>query len=244
MSALDEEYKKFKDGDKTTKIFGNSSDSDGYEIYLDLHAKILGELTLAVGGFVGGMAVGKVVGFFGNLLGKVPLLGWFGGVINLTAGLAKMMGNTSIYIPLFMATDVGKKFLQDGFISLIIKGVGRLEQTTLDLFAKALEEIGVSKSITDKIPGKTVEPPASIKANDAETEKYIKTGQGDPAFRKRTVGKQIYIGNVLVTDDDGYLLPSVVNRIKDIQDKAEIAGEPDPTAGIPKRPGVKYDTAF
>jgi len=241
LSALDEEFRKFKGGDKTTKIFGNSTDSDAYEVYLDLHAKILGELTIAVGGFVGGMAVGKTIGFLGNFIGKTPVVGWAVKIpFDIASGLAKMMGNTSVYIPLFMATDAGKKFMESGIITLITKGIGHMEQGAIELLSKALEEIGVSKGVTDKIPGKTEEPPASVQANDAESDKYIKTGQGNPALRKRTVGKQIYIGNVLVTDDDGYLLPSVGSRIQDIQDKAKIVGEPDPTAGIPKKPGVDY----
>lgn len=245
LSALDEEFKKFKSGDKSTKIFGNSTDSDAYDIYLDLHAKILGELTVAVGGFVGGMAVGKVVGFLGNFLGKTPIIGGLlQAPLAIASGLAKVMGNTSVYIPLFMATDAGKKFMESGIITLITKGIGHMEQGAIDLLAKALEELGVSKNITDKIPGKTEAPPDSVKANDAATDNYIKTGQGDPAFRKQTVGKKVYVGGVQITDDNGYQLPNIENLIKDIQDKAKIAGEPDPTAGIPKKPGVDYNTGF
>jgi hypothetical protein len=245
FSVLDDQYSKFKAGDKTTAVFGDSSDSDGYEIYKEVHAQLMGELTVAIGGIVGGMAVGKVVGFLGSFVGKAPVLGpLLGGSIQIVAGLTRMLGNTSVYIPLFMATDAGKKFMRDGFISAITKGIGRMEQGSIDMLAKALEEIGVSKSITDKIPGKTADAPSSVKANDAETDKYIKTGQGDPAFRKQTVGKKIYIGGVQVTDDDGYQLPNFENYFKDLQDKAKIAGEPDPTAGIPKKPGVDYNTGF
>ena len=245
FSVLDDQYTKFKAGDKTTEIFGDSSEEDGYQVYLDIHAQLMGELTVAVGGIIGGMAVGKVVGFLGSVVGKTPLVGPLVQIpFEVTAGLARMLGNTSVYIPLFMATDAGKKFMRDGFVSLITKGIGHIEQGSIDMLAKALEEAGVSKNITDKIPGKTADAPNSVKANDAETDNYIKTGKGNPAFSKRTDGKKVYIGGVQVTDDDGYQLPNIENRIKDIQDKAKIAGEPDPTAGIPKKPGVDYNTGF
>jgi hypothetical protein len=242
QAALEEQYAKFKAGDKTTKIFGSSNDEDAENIYLNTRRQLLGELTVAIGGIVGGWAVGKTVSFMGAIVGKTPIIGnglQLGG--ELLAGVARMMGNTSVYIPLFMATEAGKKFLETGVLHTILQTIGSTEQVLLNLLGKALKEAGLTK-IGNAIS--TSEPPASVQASDAETDNYIKTGQGNPALRKRTVGKQIYIGNVLVTDDDGYLLPSVGSRIKDIQDKAMIVGEPDPTAGIPKKPGVDYNTGF
>jgi hypothetical protein len=242
QAALEEQYAKFKAGNKTTKIFGSSTDTDAEEIYLNTRRQLLGELTVAIGGIVGGWAVGKTVSFMGAIVGKTPIIGkGLQMSSEMIAGVARMMGNTSVYIPLFMATDAGKKFLETGVLHTILQTIGGTEQVLLNLLGKALKEAGLTK-IANAIS--TSEPPNSVKAKDAETEKYIKTGQGDPEFRKQTVGKKVYIGGVQVTDDDGYQLPNFENHFKDLQDKAKIAGEPDPTAGIPKKPGVNYNTGF
>jgi hypothetical protein len=121
----------------------------------------------------------------------------------------------------------------------IVKNFGKVGSTGVDLLAKAFGQKGALDRVKDK-------PPLPNKDDDRRGQATQDREAPEPARGasystdvRFTRAGNVYVGNVLVTDKDGYVDPKQVDLIpvQSARSTAIRRGQPDPIEGIPQRPG-------
>lgn len=263
FKELEIEYQACLDGDTTTKRFGTASPQEAYTLLQRERQRMLGEAAAViainfgiaskasaflkiVGGSLGktaGTAVaGRPGGWLGELLGKIT-----GAVGEKFFKIIEGGPLQKIAFLTFIGTPEGQKFasyLTFGYLDLPARmlrdALGFSVDVALGQLNKALEAAGEQLGITapqvlpsPKPPAADPNDPASALSKDDEYGVAMKV-QRDPKNQKI-----LYVDGVQITDAEGY--QDVMNAtLDDIKNRANILGRPDPTAGIPKRPGRDY----
>jgi hypothetical protein len=259
-SELDQDYENWMKGDRTTYNFGTTERQDLVDqAYIEKKNKLMGILVAGIGSAVLILTPAKVPGILGTL---------FGGVAGTAAGVATGSATTGLLVggivklsstyatklikyggpgfSAFLLTDTGKQALTNVFADAIISLGGTISNiisdSTLALIYKGIDElvekVGGPPNITATWPGGA----ASGAAARGNTTARAQT-KGDWRLKKETDPanpKRIFIGGVQVTDDEGYQLRGD-SYMRGISDMARNDGVPDPTAGIPKKPGKNYN---
>jgi hypothetical protein len=260
ISQLDQDYEDWMNGDRETFYFKNEENKAVVDrAYAQMKNKLVGELTLGVGAAVLGLTPAKIPGVVGTLFGGVA--GTAAGVATgsvttglLTGGLVKLSSTYATKLiryggpglTLFLSTKTGQDALTNSYVDAIVSGVGAtvnvISDSTLKLIYKAIdalvEKVGGPPNITATWPGGA----ASGAAARGNTTARAQT-KGDWRLKKETDPanpKRIFIGGVQVTDDEGYQLRGD-SYMRGISNTARAIREPDPTVGIPKKPGKDYN---
>lgn len=245
IEDLDEQYKKFINGDKETPIFGNVSLEEASKIRDDRRNHIIGEAVLAISastrvasksfkilesisaslGKLVGIPFGRVGRHFGTLASAPAKLGY--GISKLVEG--GPIRNTALM--LFVQSEAGQNFLKNTGLTLLGDTIGSLSSGVLKLGLDALKLAGID--IGDNALASTLqEPKKSPEENYNDSSLFVKKDPTNP--------KIIYINNMQITDKDGYQL--VGNKLlNDLKNKARLLKKPDPTANIPKKPNKDYN---
>lgn len=233
MSQIEEDWAAYQKGDRETETFGDMEPAAAEKHAYDLKKKIWGELAIGVGAAVASMPTAKLVELFGGLFGRLAGGGLVGGVIKLSANAvaaAIKLGGPGI--AMFMQTETGKKLLETTIVSAIVDVAGSVAintvqwaQPIIDAAAKAIGvDLGMSTGSAIKKPAFKDLDPWGI---------ALTTDPSNPKVK--------LIGGKLVTDPaTGFLSPNIPEVIQDIRRTARAAGQPDPTASIPKDPAAKY----
>lgn len=243
---LEDQWERYLAGDRTTYMFGDEPNNDkAYQQALEKRKRYLGELTASIGAAIAALPAARVVGALGKAFGSVTT-GVTGST--LAGGLVKLTGDAAANLikyagpglALFLQTDTGKKFLQNSFVDTIVSGAGTITDATLklaydgiDALAKKVGIDSATAGLRSKIKDPNEDP---LKADPTlldKTPSKMKV-QKDPSNPKI-----MYIGGVQVTDADGYQAVGN-NYLNSIKDDARALKMPDPTAGIPKKPGKTY----
>jgi hypothetical protein len=247
MLDLEDQYKRYKDGDMTTEYFLDDPDkANAHQKYLELREIILGELVVGIGFAVGGIATAKAASFlgqvFGTAAGAATGMSLVGGLVKLPFDVAsKLIQVTGPGMTLFLQTETGKLVLQNVLVQSITQGIGKLTSEALSLIGKTLDSLGM------KSTAKTVTPSAPPPGVDTEKKPHPYTaGNVSSAPQLRVYvnpsdKNDVRINNVRVTDKDGYLDPDMAPTIKKIGLTAQSYGLPDPTKQIPKNPNATYN---
>jgi hypothetical protein len=244
LAELEDQYQRCINGDKTTKLFGNATPQEAYELASEQRKKLLGEVVLGVGlsfkvasrafGLLG--SVGKWVGTTiggGKWTATGQVLGAVGGAPGkiLSWGLSKIVEGGPVRNAAFLAflqTPWGKEFLENSVVEAFTSNVGGLTAATIDLGIKGLEAAGV-----------TVPDAAKTKIQDPSTDAE-KAAASDPTTNVQKSSKGTFINGVQVADERGF--QTVGDKMmNDIRADAVALGKPDPTVGIKKDPSKKYD---
>lgn len=246
IHELEDDWERYMAGDRTTENFGDEPDqSKAYHQAQEKRKRYLGELTVGIGAAVAALPAAKAVGALGKVFGAVTtgVTGstLAGGFVKLTAdAAAKLIKYAGPGLALFLQTDTGRKFLQNSFVDAIVSGAGTITSATLKLAYDAIDElakmVGIDNAtagLRSKIKDPNQDPLKSDPGLLDKTPSSMKV-QKDPSNPKI-----IYIGGVQVTDADGY--QAIGNSyLQSIKDDARALKMPDPTAGIPKKPGKVY----
>jgi hypothetical protein len=199
-------------------------------------------------GLKGSVALFKGGGVVSGGAGTVAF-GLMNGIGRLMAGI---VGNTATgavgktaLMTWLETTSEGKAFQQSVVIQMLYSGIGWVTDKILqglragyEYLQKLAKKLGINlPDLSNKLkPGGGSQKPdkeLKDKADQAEKERQSKT---------------VNVGDITVTDYDGYLLnnpvelqaPDVLNSIK----IAKIDGKPHPLKGIPLKPGVDYSQVF
>lgn len=263
MQDLETQYKQYQTGDKSTKLFGNSSPQDAAALATSEREKIIGETMLVVGTLT--QSYSKVFNFIGMLVGKVGggggalaggALGAFGGPAGMVAGatlgsklgkglggafgilggLAKIIesGKAGALFQVFMSSKTGQEFLNNYIISAITTGQAELPVALYDKGVQLLKDLGVNVSSAET----NIKKPSS----DSTSATATPADKSNSAFAINYDSKNpkiMYINGVQVTDAEGYQYRGD-KYLKDIKLHAQLLKVPDPTANIPKKPGKDY----
>lgn len=246
---LEQEYAKVLAGDKTTETFGNATPEEAYALAQSERRKLLGEASAVILvnlgvfskasqflGFIAGGAGKAVGGEAGKFLAKLPF--------SVTQKIAKMLEGGPVQkaaLTAFIASPKAQEFLSYitfGLLDIPVKyvrdGLGLTAELALDGLNAALTAAGISAPdiLKTKITPPVGDPkdPATGMAHDL----------GMSVQRDPKNPKILYVDRVQITDADGYQL--VGNKsLANIKNAANALGRPDPTAGIPKKPGKDYN---
>jgi len=259
---LEIEYQACLDGDKTTK-FGDAGPEEAYELLQRERIALLGEASAViavqfgllnkvgaffkiVGGVLGkgaGYAVGgRQLAAITELVGKLP-----GGTVQAAAKLFDGSPARKIAFTTFVQMPEAQKlasYLTGGFLDLPVRTLrdwlGMTTDTAIGILNAGLEAAGEKLGVTAPqiLPGP--KPPAADPDDPASaTSPDDKYGVAMKVQRNPQNPKIIYVDGVQITDAEGY--QDVMNStLDDIKNRANLLGRPDPTAGIPKRPGRDY----
>ena len=255
LENLEDQYEKYVAGDRTTEIFGDMDEQTAFQTAERYRLELIGEFTTAMGltlasplklfkalSWIGSQLARKlgaaVVGSGHATLGKVLMdLGTKSnkppGKLAATLGALILPGPVkNIALMSLMSSDAGQKFMSEiGISALLGTFVGIPTATAIDSGIKAMELAGVKVPDAVKTP---IQRPDSMSSND--TDKY--GGNIDSALRVTsdpTNNKVVRIGDVAVTDAEGYVMPQAEPLLKDLKAKAAALGEPDPTANLKRR---------
>lgn len=238
LDELDKQYAAHKAGDKTTAIFKDMDPKAAWDEYNKLRNKYIGELTIGVTAALSRSPVTKLTEGFTSLVGKLPLVG---GLIKLPLALANRVAKVGgPALAVLMQTDEGQKFLSNGIVEVITRGVGSLTSATLDLLTKALDAalgaVGIDANTNQSVKGQEPSPDA-VKDGPGRTKAEIVglTIKSDPKNPKIKT-----IGGSPVTGPDGFLLNNIANTVQNIKDKASGLGMPNPLDQIPRNPNLQY----
>jgi len=170
---------------------------------------------------------------------KTPLVGTAIKVVDLTPDavknvFSKFIGMSSTAALAFMATDAGKKFMEHWIMQLTNGTVGVITTELKDQAVKALEaaDIPVPAALQTPIQRPKSEVPASSGELSKNGAQYVP----DMKVRKDAGNKNIVVGGVKITGDDGFILPGMEKQAQHVRDKASALGLPDPLAGVKERP--------
>ena len=267
FTSLQDQYARYNAGDYHTELFGNASKREAAEIADNTKSKIMGEVIISAGALtrssskafnflnklVGGTGsfAGKTVGgLFGGSLGKKyggKLGGLAGMPFKVGAGLAKMLegGVKGVAFQGFLESDVGKEFMDSAVMQYITTGTAEFGEDVYSRILSTLQSLGVN--VPDAIKPDAKEQD-KVAGSSAQTPQSGRVVSDNPKWQRRPLlvaydkgnPKIMYVNNIQITDADGFQLVGD-NMLNSIKDSARIANNaPDPTAGIPKKPGTRY----
>lgn len=268
LQDLEEEYKKYLNGDTTTELFKNKSPEEALKIAQDARTKLIGESALVVGAATKSSSkmfylLSNLVGKFGGIAGAVAggLMGIAGGPagmiaggmagaklgsmagapIGLLGGLAKLVegGIKGTAFVAFMDSALGQKFLNSYIMQILTTNSGKIPAWLEKQGMDALKSVGVD------VPKSAI---SSIPTQSPTLPASGKKMTTEPKWNKQPLivvddeknPKIRYVNNVQITDNEGYqsLGDRYINGIKQL---ARLIGAPDPTENIPKKPGRNYN---
>lgn len=249
---LEDQYARWQAGDRTTEIFGTEESKEEVDrIAYDVRTRLIGQLTTGVLAAVASGPLAKATDVGGKVLGSIlgVLSGGVlkGGLISVPATVvAKLIKYAGPGFTLFLTTDTGQKALGYAFVDMIMQGVGKVTEKTLNLIYDGVDALAKKVGIdgaTDALRSPIKDPKQSTITNPDgtvvprlldKTPTSLKVGT-DPSNPKIK-----FVGGVQITDAEGFQAVGD-KHLKDIKDDSRIAKLPDPTAGIPKKPGVNYN---
>jgi hypothetical protein len=249
---LEDQYAKWQAGDRATEIFGAEESKEEVDrIAYDVRTRLIGQLTTGVLAAVASGPLAKVTDVGGKVLGS--MLGFIsggmlkGGLISVPATIAaKLIKFAGPGLTLFLTTETGQKFLGFAFVDMIMQGIGKVTEKTLNSIYDVVDELAKKAGIdgaTDALRSPIKDPkPSTVTNPDGsvvprlldKTPSSLKVGT-DPNNPKIK-----FVGGVQITDAQGFQAVGD-NYLNDIKNNSRVAKMPDPTAGIPKKPGVNYN---
>ncbi len=208
----------------------------------------------------------KLLGFITGTGFKISLAGFKAGSVGIGGsatvafgvmnGMSKLMqgilGNTATgvvgrtaLIGWLETTDEGKAFQQSVIVQGIFSGLGWFTDKVLMLLRagyKKLQEIAAQFGI--RIP----DLPSSVTPGGGSQKPDKELKDKEEKAEKERQDKMVRVGNVKVTDYDGYLINNPVElQAADVLDaiaSAKYNNKPHPLKGIPLKPGVDYSQVF
>lgn len=249
---LEDQYAKWQAGDRATELFGAEESKEQVDRMAYEHrTRLIGQLTTGVlaavasgplskGTAAGGKALGSIFGFLSGskLVGGLVAL-----PVTVVSKLIKYAGPG---LTLFLTTETGQKALGYAYVDMIMQGIGKVTEKTLnaiyngvDALAKKVGIDGATDAlrspIKDPTPSTVTNPDGSVVPRLLDkTPSSLKVGT-DPNNPKIK-----FVGGVQITDAQGFQSVGD-NYLNSIKNSARVAKLPDPTAGIPKKPGVNYN---
>lgn len=263
LQELQNQYARYKAGDYKTELFGHVSQKEAEEIAKNTKEKLMGEMALSIGAMT--KSSSKVFGFLSKLSGGIGkaagglIGGKAGAMIGSKAGipfkaaaaLAKLLegGAKGAIFQGFLTTDFGKEFLNSTIMQSITTGTVHIASEVADQLVATLKSLGVElpNSIMPSDTGSSAQEPATTKPTTALGSNRVISD--NPRWKSRPIkvsydknNKNImYVNDIQITDAQGYQSTGD-SMIKHIRDTARVANNiPDPTAGIPKKPGTRYE---
>jgi hypothetical protein len=247
LSELEDQYERWNAGDRTTEIFGAIEDkAEADRVAFTERNRLIGQLVIGVGAAVGGLAAAKATQVMGNMFGAGVKAGTgsklAGGLISLTAGPAALLVKyAGPGLALFLSTETGQKAISSIYVDWIVSGIGNVTAKTMDLIYDGIdalaEKVGITGA-TDKLRSPIKDPnadsPGVTPAMLDKTPAKMKVGT-DPNNPKIK-----FVGGVQITDAEGFQAVGN-NYLASIKREAAALKLPDPTAGIPKKPGANYN---
>lgn len=251
LSELEDQYERWVAGDRTTEIFAQIQDkAEADRVAFEERNRLIGQLVIGVGAAVGGLTAAKLTQTMGNLFGKGVSAGTgsklAGGLISLTAGPAALLVKyAGPGLALFLSTETGQKAMQSVYVDWITSGVGNVTAKTMDVIYDGIDALANKAGVTgaavtrspikDPTPSTVTNPDGSVVPRLLDkTPSSLMVGT-DPNNPKIKV-----VGGVKITDAQGFQSVGD-NYLNGIKNSARVAKLPDPTAGIPKKPGVNYN---
>jgi hypothetical protein len=261
LSELEDQYDRAQNGDVTTYWFGDTPKDQQFAIADTQRKKYLGELTAGLAIVFASQAIGKLVSGFGTIFGTVGAVvggGLVGGLVKLPFEAVSMIikSGGAALIPLFLHTEAGKAFLATAIAQLATTGLGTATAEMLELLYKGIDEasrLSGVKGLAAKAGLDATMPRTKIVDPNAATSGTPGGAGGgarpvlDPNIpNDLRVTKDdlnpniIYIGQVQVTDDQGFR--TIGNTYKNmLSQKAKAAGIQDPTATLKLNPNRNYN---
>jgi hypothetical protein len=251
LSELEDQYERWVAGDRTTELFGNiENKAEVDQLANQERNRLIGQLVIGVGAAVGGLAAAKATQAMGNMFGKGVGAGTgsklAGGLISLTAGPAALLIKyAGPGLTLFLSTETGQKAISSVYVDWIVSGLGNVTAKTMDLIYDGIDALAKKVGIdgaTDKLRSPIKDP----SADKADASGVVTPAMLDKTPAKMRVGtdpknpKIKLVGGVQITDAEGFQAVGN-NYLASIKREAQALKLPDPTAGIPKKPGVNYN---
>lgn len=248
---LEDQYAKWQAGDRATELFGAEESKEQVDrLAYEHRTRLIGQLTTGVLAAVasgllskGTAAIGKALGgFFGFFSGSKLV----GGLVALPGTVAaKLIKYAGPGLTLFLTTETGQKALGYAYVDGIMQGVGNITAKTMDLIYDGIDALANKAGVTgaavtrspikDPTPSTVTNPDGSVVPRLLDrTPSNLKLGT-DPNNPKIKV-----VGGVAITDAQGFQSRGD-SYLNGIRNRFRVAGLPDPTAGIPKKPGANYN---
>lgn len=235
LDDLDKQYTAYKNGDKSTALFGSQEPNEAWDTYNDRRLKLIGELTVGVSSALASTPVAKLSQIFANLVGKIPGVG---GILKLPLTITNkltQLGGPAIAIAI--QTDIGQKFLSNSLVEMIVSGVGFVSSkvvNALTAFADfALKQVGVDSNLQAKAQGQP--KPDGYKITPNFDRLAIYANPSNPKIK--------FIRGVQVTGPDGYVLNTIPKILAGIKRDAELDGRPNPVDRLKFNPALTYPEA-
>jgi hypothetical protein len=261
LQDLYDQYARYKAGDRHTELFGNASQKEAEQIAFDTRNQLMGEMALSAGAITkvsskafaflsklltgAGKSAGKLLlGRGGKAMGGA-IGGAFGLPFKVVSLLAKIIegGVAGAAFQAFLASDAGKEFLKNSIVQAVTTGTITVASDFYEQLLAILKSVGID--VPDFLEPEIKNPEGSHPNPDAISGKVI---SDNPRWKSRPLQvaydrnnkKIMYVNDIQITDADGF--QKVGDRmIQDIRDTARVYNNaPDPTAGIPKKPGARY----
>lgn len=176
----------------------------------------------------------------------------FGLMNGIGRAMAGILGNTATgaigktaLITWLETTAEGKAFQQSVVIQMLYSGVGWITDKILQALRAGYEYL---QKLARKIGVNLPDLPDKVKPGGGSQKPDRELKDREEKAEKERQSKTVNVGDVTVTDYDGYLInnpvelqsPSVINRIE----LAKSNNKPHPLKGIPLKPGVDYSQVF
>jgi hypothetical protein len=161
------------------------------------------------------------------------------GGLTLAAALATEAG--VLWFQNWLTSPAGQDWIINSIFMDIVKNFGKVGSTGVDLLAQAFGQKGALDRVKEKppLPGKDdTDKDRGQGTQDREAPEPARGASYSTDVRYSRAGN-VYVGNVLVTDQDGYVDPKKIDLIpvQSARSTAVRRGQPDPIEGIPQRPG-------
>jgi len=249
---LEDQYAKWQAGDRTTPLFlAEESKEEVDRIAYEHRTRLIGQLTTGVLAAVASGPLAKATDVGGKVLGSIfgVLSGGMlkGGLISVPVTVAaKLIKYAGPGLTLFLSTETGQKALGYSFVDMIMQGIGKVTEKTLNAIYDGVDALAKKAGIsgaTDALRSPIKDPkPSTVTNPDGtvvprlldKTPSSLKVGT-DPNNPKIK-----FVGGVQITDAQGFQAVGD-NYLNGIKNSSRVAKMPDPTAGIPKKPGVNYN---
>jgi hypothetical protein len=249
---LEDQYARWQAGDRATELFGAEENKEEVDrVAYEHRTRLIGQLTTGVLAAVASGPLAKATDVIGKVLGSTlgVLSGGMlkGGIISIPVTIAaKLIKFAGPGLTLFLSTETGQKAISSVYVDWIVQGVGKVTEKTLNLIYDGVDELAKKAGVngaTDALRSPIKDPNQSTITNPDgsvvprlldKTPSSLKVGT-DPNNPKIK-----FVGGVQITDAQGFQAVGD-NYLNDIKNDSRVAKMPDPTAGIPKKPGVNYN---